>query len=32
MHRLGEEVEELIAQLEYVQAEIESVHSSVKRR
>jgi transcriptional regulator with XRE-family HTH domain len=32
IHRLGEEVEELLAQLEYVQAEIESVHSRVKRR
>jgi len=30
--RLSEEVEELLAQLSYVQAEIEAVHSRVKRR
>lgn len=32
LHRLGDEVEELLAQLEFVRAEIESVHSSVRRR
>jgi len=30
--RLSEEVEELLAQLQYVQAEIENVHSRVKKR
>ena len=32
VQRLSEEVEELLAQLSYVQAEIEGVHSRVKRR
>ncbi|HYS55466.1 MAG TPA: helix-turn-helix domain-containing protein [Thermoanaerobaculia bacterium] len=32
LHRLGEEVEELLAQLEFVRAEMESVHSSVRKR
>jgi transcriptional regulator with XRE-family HTH domain len=32
MRRLGEEVEELLAQLEYVCSEMESVHIRVRRR
>jgi transcriptional regulator with XRE-family HTH domain len=32
IRRLGEEVEELLAQLEYVQAEIQSVHTQVKKK
>ena len=32
MRRLGDEVEELLAQLEFVRAEMESVHTSVRKR
>jgi len=32
LRRLGDEVEELLAQLEFVRAEMESVHSSVRKR
>ena len=32
LHRLGDEVEELLAQLEFVRAEMESVNSSVRKR
>lgn len=32
MRRLGDEVEELLAQLEFVRAEMESVHISVRKR
>jgi transcriptional regulator with XRE-family HTH domain len=32
LHRLGDEVEELLAQLEFVRAEMESVQSSVLKR
>ena len=32
MRRLGDEVEELLAQLEFVRAEIESVHTQVRKR
>jgi len=32
MHRLSDEVEELLAQMEFVRAEMEAVHSHIRRR